>query len=132
MNLRDTPIRQKLMTVILITSGAVLLLTSVAFTAYEFFTFRQATIREVTILGEITATNCTAALAFDDAGEGSEILAALKAEPQIELAILYDTAGNLFSSYPVDLTNQKFPTSPQEKTYEFEQSHLSGFQPVKL
>jgi PAS domain S-box-containing protein len=132
MNLRDTPIRRKLMTVILITSGAVLLLMSVAFTAYEFFTFRQATIREVSILGEITATNCTAALAFDDPEEGSEILAALKAEPQIELAILYDTIGALFSSYPVDLSNKKFPPSPEEKTYAFEQSHLSGFQPVKL
>ena len=46
MLLKDRPIRWKLMAMILLTSGVVLLLTCAAFFAYEFLTFRQATIRQ--------------------------------------------------------------------------------------
>ena len=40
MPLRDAPIRRKLMTIMLLTSGLVLLLTCAAFLGYEFLTFR--------------------------------------------------------------------------------------------
>ena len=53
MPFRHTPMRRKLMTMILLTSGAVLAVTCAAFFAYEFLTFRQATIRELSTLGKI-------------------------------------------------------------------------------
>lgn len=131
MLLQNTPIRKKLMAVILITSGTVLGLMSVTFAVYEFLTFRQAIVREVSILGEIIATNCSAALAFDDAGEASEILSALKAEPHIVSATLYDTAGNLFSSYPPGLAAEALPPMlEKEKSYKFDDQYLSVLQPV--
>jgi len=58
------PIRRKLMTMILLTSGAVLLLTSASFVAHEFLTFRYTTVRSLSTLGQVIATNSTAALAF--------------------------------------------------------------------
>jgi PAS domain S-box-containing protein len=130
MLLQNTPIRQKLMTVILITSGTVLLLMSATFAVYEFVTFRQATVREVTILGEIIAANCTAALAFDDTEEAAEILSALKAEAHIEVAILYDSTGNLFSTYPSELKAEGLHGNAVEKGYRFEDRYLTSFQPV--
>src|SRR3990170_3009050 len=130
MKLNDTPIQQKLMTVIMITSGAVLFLTCTAFFAYEFFTFRRTTLRELSTLGEIIATNSTAALAFDDRKEAAEILTALKAEKHIEAAGLYDKNGNLFSTYPDSLPISNFPPHPGDWTYRFEESNVSGFQPV--
>ena len=130
MKLNDTPIQQKLMTVIMVTSGAVLLLTCTAFFAYEFFTFRQTTLRELSTLGEIIAANSTAALAFDDRKEAGEILTALKAEKHIEAAGLYDKEGNLFSTYPDTLAVSNFPQHPGDWTYRFEESNVSGFQPV--
>ena len=130
MKLNDTPIQQKLMTVIMITSGAVLFLTCTAFFAYEFFTFRRTTLRELSTLGEIIATNSTAALAFDDRKEAAEILTALKAEKHIEAAGLYDKNGNLFSTYPDSLPISNFPQHPGDWTYRFEESNVSGFQPV--
>jgi len=41
---RDAPIRRKLMTMSLVTSGVVLLLTCAAFLSYEFATYRQTSI----------------------------------------------------------------------------------------
>src|SRR5213594_517392 len=99
MSLRDKPIRQKLMTIILLTSGAVLLLTCSAFFAYELLTFPRTAIRNLSTLGEIIAANSTAALAFENQDDAGEILAALKAERHIVAAALDDKEGRLFSKY---------------------------------
>ena len=62
------------MTMILLTSGAVLLLTSASFVAHEFLTFRYSTVRNLSTLGQVIATNSTAALAFDNAKDAAEIV----------------------------------------------------------
>ncbi len=67
MKAKGQAIQQKLIDVIMFTSSAVTLLTCIAFLAYEFFTFRQTTLRELQTLSQIIAANSTAALAFDDA-----------------------------------------------------------------
>ncbi len=97
---KNTPIRQKLMMVIMLTSGAALLLMCLAFFTYEVLTFRQATVRQLSTLGKIIAANSTAALAFDNHDDANETLAALKAEQHIVSASLYDKDGKLFAQYP--------------------------------
>ena len=130
MPLKDTPIRRKLMTIILLTSGAVLLLTCASFFAYEFLTFRQTTVRHLSTLGEIIAANSTAALAFENQEDAKEILAALKAERHIVAASLYDKNGKLFSKYPADLPAEAFPAAPAKDGYRFARGHLAAFHPV--
>src|SRR5688572_21895620 len=130
MKAKDKPIQQKLISVIMITSGAVTLLTCIAFFAYEVLTFRQTTLRELNTLGKIISANSTAALAFDDPKDAYEILSALKAEQYIEAASLYDKNGVLFSTYPADLPASAFPRQPGIFGYRFESSHVIGFQPV--
>src|SRR5882672_11980218 len=103
--LQNMPIQQKLMAVILMTSCAVLVLTCSAFFAYEFITFRQTLVKELSTLGEIISTNSSAALAFDNREDASEILAAIRAEKHIVAASLYDARGNLFAVYPADLSH---------------------------
>src|SRR6266550_1126655 len=97
---KDLPIQKKLMRVILLISGVMLLVTSSAFFAYEFYAFRQTTKQKLSSLGKVIATNSTAALAFDNHDDATEILLALKAEPHIIAASVYDEKGNLFSKYP--------------------------------
>ena len=63
MNEPSTPIRRTLMRMIFLSSGVVLLVTSCAFCAYEFLTFRQSSIRQLQILSSAIASNSTAALA---------------------------------------------------------------------
>src|SRR5260370_17946357 len=109
---RQTPIRRKLMTMILLTSGAVLLLTSASFVAHEFLTFRYSTVRNLSTLGQLIATNSTAALAFDNTKDAAEILTALKAEPHVVSAGLYHSPGQLFATYPQGLRSDAFPPAP--------------------
>jgi signal transduction histidine kinase/CheY-like chemotaxis protein len=128
----QTPIRRKLMTMILLTSGAVLLLTSASFVAHEFLTFRYSTVRNLSTLGQVIATNSTAALAFDNAKDAAEILTALKAEPHVVSAGLYDSAGQLFAIYPQGFKSGEFPQRPGADGYRFEGRFLVGFQPVLM
>jgi PAS domain S-box-containing protein len=132
MPFRNLPIRRRLMTVILLTSGAVLLLTCASFLAYDFFTFRQVMMRQLTTLGEIIATNSTAALAFDSRDDAMEILNALKAERHVVDAALYDESGKLFAQYPTTKDSINLPRPPFTEGYDFANAHLSGFQHVTI
>jgi signal transduction histidine kinase len=118
------------MRVMLFTSGAVLLLTCVAYFTYEYYSFRQTTAQQLATLGKIIAANSTAALAFESKEDADEILGALSAEPHIIEACLYDKDGKRFAHYPADLPESVFPAVSSKSGYSFESQHLSGFQPV--
>jgi signal transduction histidine kinase len=126
----NAPIQRTLMRVILVTSGAVLLLTCSIYFAYEYYTFRQSTLRQLTTLGQIIAANSTAAVAFQSHDEAYEILSALKAEPHIVAAGIYDKDGKLFVAYPANVSPTEFPKQIKTMGYVFEESSLIGFQPV--
>ena len=128
--LRNTPIQRKLMILILSVSGAVLLLTCSAYFAYEIITFRQTTVKQLSMLGEIIAANSTAALAFDSREDADETLSALKVNRSIDAAALYDARGNLFAYYPSNKPASEFLSIKKGEGYFFERSHLIGFQPV--
>ena len=130
MHFRDRPIRRKLNTMILLTSGLVLLLTCTTFLAYELLTFRQAAVRELSTLGQIVGANSTAALAFDNPKDAQEILGALKAERHVVTAALYDGNDELFSVYPTSLPFDSVPHVLGKDGYRFERAHLIGFEPV--
>ena len=131
MAIKDLPIQRKLMRVLLLTTCAVLSLTCTLYFAYEFFTFRHATVQQLSTLGQVIASNSTAALAFRDSADAAEILSALRADPHIVAAALYDAEGKLFSHYPQNVSEQ-FPVRGLEEGYYFKPSHLAGFEPVTL
>src|SRR5712692_5868612 len=130
MAFKDTPIKRKLTALFLLTSGAVVLLTCAAYFAYEYLTFRQTTLGQLSTLGQVIAANSTAAVAFGNERDAGEILGALKAEPHIVAAGLYDRDGKLFSRYPANLSAGALPAAPERDGYRFDRSHLAGFQPV--
>jgi signal transduction histidine kinase/ActR/RegA family two-component response regulator len=130
MTTRVRPIRSTLMSVMLLTCGAVMLLTSAAFCAYEYLTFRQLTLRNLEILGKAIAANSTAALAFDNADDAREALSAFKAQPHVLSARLYLTDGQLIASYP-DGSAKDPPPPGQVDGYRFEAGRLRGVQPVE-
>jgi PAS domain S-box-containing protein len=127
---KDTPIKRKLTTLFLLTSGAVVLLTCASYFAYEYLTFRQTLLGQLSTLGKVVAANSTAAVAFGNERDAGEILAALKAERHIVAAGLYDRDGKLFSRYPANLSVDAFPPSPERDGYRFGHSSVAGFQPV--
>ena len=128
--LRDTPIKRKLMLVILLTSSFALLLMGSAVITYELVTFRRSLAVNMGVLAQIVASNSTAALAFQDPKSAQEILGALSAERQITAAAIYDQNGHIFARFPTRVSPANFPSHPGAKVYAFERSHLLMYQPI--
>src|SRR6266478_3130793 len=114
MKLKENTIQRKLVRIVLLISGVVLLSASTTILTYEFLTFRQTTIQQASTLGQVIAANSTAALAFDNPGDAAEVLSAVKAEPAIVAAGLYDKEGKLFSHYPPSFSVTDFPQTPPQ------------------
>jgi len=125
---KDAPIQRKLMTIVLLTTGVALVLTSAALFTFEFINFRKETINRHSALGSVIADNSTAALAFRNKADAEEVLSALAAEPHIVAAALYDNKDKLFATYPINLLPSELPTRLVQEGYRFDESHLSGFQ----
>jgi len=118
------------MVIILLTTVMTLLLMRAVFFTYEFLTFRQATLLQLSTIARVIAANSTAALTFDNSDDAEEILGALKAESHISAAALYDKSGRLFAKYPADVPESAFPAAPDKAGYHFQDHTLIGFQPI--
>ncbi len=125
---KDIPIRLKLMTVILLTSGAVLLLTCAAFVAYEIVTLHRVILQRYQTSAQIIAANSTAALAFQNQTDATEVLDALRMDPRIMEACIYDAKGKVFATYPPKASVANFPQAPGESGYQL--GHMEVFCPV--
>src|SRR5690348_14550355 len=109
MKTRSASIQQKLMRAILLTCGLTLLFVLVSYITYQFFTFRQTILNQLTTEAKIIAANSTAAIAFESEGDAAEILAALKAEKNVVAACLFDNEGHLFATYSIPSFTGSFP-----------------------
>ncbi len=127
---KHSPIRRKLMRVIMLISGTVLILTCTAFFIYEYVSAYSIAKRQMRTLGEIVAANSTAALAFNSKDDAIEILNALKAEPNIVAACLYDKEGAVFAKYPTNYLSDSLPPKIVSKEYSVKNSYLQGFEQV--
>jgi signal transduction histidine kinase len=131
MALRDWPIQQKLTAMLVVISGLVLLLTSVAFAGYQYWSLRQRTLDALSVRGRIIAANSTASLAFSNDADARELLSALRVDPHMVAAVLYDKGGHMFAAYPAGVAGDAVPTAPGPDGYRFERGLLIGFQPVE-
>jgi light-regulated signal transduction histidine kinase (bacteriophytochrome) len=117
-------IKRRLIGAILLTSTAVLLLTSGAFLTYELVTFRQTLAASLTTLARVVAANSTAALAFRNVDDAALVLSALAEEPQVVAAGLYDENGELFAAYPASIDTGALPRRPTPDGYRFNRDRL--------
>jgi PAS domain S-box-containing protein len=128
MLLSDVPIRRKLMTAFLLTSGSVLALTCVAFITYEIITLHKGLVDGYRTRAEIIAANSTASLAFQNEADATEVLEALETDKRIVVACIYDGQGKIFAKYPADTSSALFPSQPGDSGYRG--GHLDIFCPV--
>jgi sigma-B regulation protein RsbU (phosphoserine phosphatase) len=96
---RDLSIRSKLMTGFMLTTLAALLLTVGALAWYDRATFRDEVLHDVNTLAGIIGENASSSVAFNDRQSAEATLAALRAQPQITGAAIYDNKGVLFATY---------------------------------
>lgn len=95
-------IKYKLTTVIVATSGVILLLACTVFVASEVLTSRRAMVQELGVIAEIIGNNSTASLVFDDKRSAEETLLALRALPNIAAAYIYRDGDSPFAEYRAD------------------------------
>jgi PAS domain S-box-containing protein len=127
---RHTSIKKRVRAVILLASVVVLFAATAAFVAYEAFSFRGQLVRNLSTLAAVIADNSTAPLAFNNKAVAEEILAALRAEPGIEAAILFDGTGAPFASYPKELPRSLLPLTIRAEGHEFKDGALVHFERV--
>ena len=130
MNQRNTSIQKKLTRLIMLICGSVLFVACVSFFVYELITYRQIAKDELETLGQITASNLTGALAFQDKKDALEILQALKEQQHIVAAVLFDANGKVFSAYPVQWNGAPLPAGVVASRYQFNNNFIEGYQPV--
>ncbi|MGH9711193.1 MAG: ATP-binding protein, partial [Candidatus Acidiferrales bacterium] len=107
-------IRGKLTRIILISCGLAVVSACAIFAVYDIRVARQARLQAVATLAEITGTNSTAALSFQDKQSGSEILRSLRADKQLTHAALYTREGKVLAIYSRDPDGLAFIPPPVE------------------
>lgn len=127
---RQPSIKKRVRAVILLASVIVLSVTATAFVIYEAIAFKAQLVRNLSTLAAVIADNSAAPLAFTNQAIAEEILDALKAEPDIVAAALYDHEGKVFAKYPAILQTDLLPGRVDNAGHQFKDGALILFEPV--
>jgi len=91
-------IRQKLTAMLMLISGVVLALASLAFITWDFYKFRADMQADIVTQAQLVLDNTAAAVTFDDPAAATESLEMLSIHAPTRLACLYLPNGALFAS----------------------------------
>ncbi|MGR8935908.1 MAG: putative bifunctional diguanylate cyclase/phosphodiesterase [Gammaproteobacteria bacterium] len=94
-----TSIRKKLILMLLVTSGSVLLLSTVGFAVNDWLSLRSAAFERLHAQAAIIGNNSVAALTFGDPEAAGDTLASLRQEADIVSAALFTRDGQRFAHY---------------------------------
>lgn len=128
--MKDESIRNKIMSAILFTCMVALLLLCTSYFIFEYISYKKTVKNNISTLAAVIASNSSAALAFDSRTDASDILGALKDNPHIVAAALYDKQGRLFVAYP-ERVPRKLLVKLRADGYYFSNGALEGFEPVR-
>ncbi|HKY07613.1 MAG TPA: ATP-binding protein [Candidatus Binatia bacterium] len=123
-------IKKRVRAVILLASVVVLFVTAVAFITYEAITLRALLVQNLSTLAAVIADNSAAPLTFNNRPVAEEILATLRAEPDIESAILFDGKDAIFATYPRELPPAAPAPAMRSPGHDFREGRLIVFAPV--
>jgi PAS domain S-box-containing protein len=130
--LRDGTIKRKLMAIIMLTCSVALALACIAILIYEITDYRNVLRRNTEVMAEVIGANSGAALNFKDKAAANETLAALKAEPYVISACLYDKSGQPFATYYRSESEKSEPPKVAGATHYFTEKSLNLFQVIKV
>ncbi len=126
-------IRHKIVLIIMLVSSTVMLLAGGAFITYEWFSFRQRMVIDLSTQAKMLADNTAGALSFDDPEDASEVLESLRAKKSIASASVYRSDGTVFTTYRREGSSSDTPSpEPQEDGYSFDRDRLVIFKRVIL
>ncbi|HXL15551.1 MAG TPA: ATP-binding protein [Methylomirabilota bacterium] len=120
-----TTIGRKLVTAMMLTSTAVLVLAGAVFMGHDFTSFRGLMVSRLVTRAHILAANSTAALAFQNSDDASQVLHALATDPSMIAAALYDNQGQLVATFPAGAKPGAVPARLVATGHRYERSRLS-------
>src|ERR1700756_2044216 len=103
---RDSSITKRLTRMNILVSGAALLIACAAFGGYDWVSFREAMVHNLSIQAQIAGSNSVSALVFNDPQSAGNTLSALKAAPNVVSAGIYTPEGLPFATYSRDAGSQ--------------------------
>ena len=123
--------RKKLTAMNMLVSGGALLLASLAFFAYDLFTFRTNLITNTSIQAQIIGSNAVSPLIFNDRNPLESTLSALRASQHIIYAGIYTAKGDFFAGYwreqpPAPLAFAPFHDQSEARLFWFESGQFSS------
>ncbi len=99
---KDMSIKGKLRTIVLISSGLVVLFTTIVSVSMALWAFKRTTTLRISTMAEVVGHNSTAAITFNDPDTANEILSAINADPTVQQACIFLEDGKLLASYRAD------------------------------
>ncbi len=123
--IRELPIRQKLVLMMMVTTVSVLLLASIGYIALDYFRTRQLLQRDLAAQADLILKSSTAALQFLDPPTAQEVLRTLAPNEHIRRACLYDGGGRLFAEFTPAQAPIPCPASPGATGSLFEADRLT-------
>ncbi len=127
----DIPIAKKLVSIMLMTTVAALLLASVMQAVTEGMGYRENIGHNLATMAGVIGTNSAAAITFEDRQLAKQVLASLKAEPSIISGHIFDINGNLMAAYRSESIAPKRANHPTISGHEQLQGWLSETEPVR-
>jgi signal transduction histidine kinase len=132
-SVRDYPIKQKLVGIIMLTSVVAVLLACVLFIAYEQVTYRRTMVRDFALFADIFDENLAPGLAFMDIKSMDQTLATMREHPHILAAAVLDKVGARVASYARNQQPGGFPWPAREEPgSHFQHDRLDTFQRITL
>jgi signal transduction histidine kinase/ActR/RegA family two-component response regulator len=129
--MRTFSIKQKLLLITMASSAAALLLVALAFLTLQFFSFRQNTQDDLSVLANVIGEQNSTALVFGDRSTAAKNLKTLASQrASVIAACLYETNA-VFATYNArGKNNFAPPLHPGAVGWKFADGHIAGFQRI--
>jgi diguanylate cyclase (GGDEF)-like protein/PAS domain S-box-containing protein len=128
---RDWPIRHKLTSLLLVAGCITAISASLPMGLFDYFGLRRSMAQDQATLADVLSRNSTAALSFGDAKSAAEVLGALRAQPNVIGACIYNDEGKPFATY-VRAGSQFTPPPLQPESTRFHHHRLLTFHKITL
>jgi signal transduction histidine kinase len=123
-------LRAKVIAVVLIATGAALIVATLALLAYEFVNYQNYLLSDAETQADILARASAPALAFDDPAAAAANLALLETRPNFIAGAIYTANNQLFATYRRDGASVQFPSSLSAAEPAFSGGALELFRPI--
>jgi PAS domain S-box-containing protein len=124
---RDWPIQRKFAIGTLLITVPGIVFISAFLIVTEFKSLRELRFANTRAFVGMIATNAASAVLFDDPGTAREILSGITADPDAEVAAIYDAKGKLYAWFPTNLPPSSVPQVPQSAGVKFQGPRLEVF-----